>query len=186
MKFAASEKYRKYLICLRLGTFYGYVIWGTDMRDEETDKFFLKYEKILFLTKLHNIRNELKPNTTFTDEYNFQKWVESDEVFKIYSENDFSAMKDFSKYSLNDKKLGNNLINSINLIRDYSLQVQNDLLNKCLDSEAMQELFDYLYNEYFWEKKEGIENKIDNSNIQTIALELKNIWELFSKQLLVI
>ncbi|RZK37101.1 MAG: hypothetical protein EOO90_26040 [Pedobacter sp.] len=186
MKFQASEKYRKYLVHLNSSSISGYVIWGTDMTDEEKDKLFLRHEKILVLRNLTNIRDELLLNTTFSDTDNFNKWVESNDVFKIYSKNDFTNMSDFSESSLNDRSIGKDLINSINLIRDFALQVDDRKLNQCLDSEKMHFFFDYLYDEFFWKKRNEVDNKINTQDIQTIAIELREIWGLFSRKFLII
>lgn len=179
MEFVDSEKYRKYLINLRSVNFSGFIVWGADMADEENDKLFLRNGKILLLTSTKNIRSELIPNQVFKDEQNFEMWRNSDEVYLANSTVDLTVLTEFSESSLGSKDIGFNLISCINLIRDYSLQVQHDLLNAHLDSKVIQELFDFLYNEFFWKKVDGIKNSVDARHIQSITMELNKICDLF-------
>lgn len=179
--FETSEKYRKYLIELRFKELKGYSVWGTDMEDQETDKLLLKDKKLLLFLNQSQIREKLNAiEHPYLDEENFRKWSAGEDFTEVYAIYEMEIPLNFNFDLLEDKTSSLELLDNLNLIQDFFIQINENL--DVFQDPLMVDLKDFIYNNYFW-KKSG---EIDPFRNENTAAVLSNLYNRFYKSVLAI
>lgn len=138
--FKKSELYRKYIIKLTFQNFDLYTVWGTDMIDDENDKFILERGILLVFRSLSELKEKLRNiSHSFQDEENFKKWVSEENLQKVYDTYDLKLFADFDPKLLTNKSDSLMLLNCINLIQDFALQVNNLRIEAILNQPKYEE-----------------------------------------------
>ena len=178
-KFEISERYRKYLIEIKINDKYFYTVWGTDLNDNENDKLLVKDKKLLlfknknsFVEKKDNLKN------IFYDDQNFENWLNHESFEEPYSSTNFDTLKDISGKDLRNKETGLEIINTLNLIHDFYIQIQED--QTVFSSNLLLSIKDYLYNQHFW-KNDNPTKKIPFNLKQANAILKKIYMEFIQK-----
>lgn len=180
--FDKSEKYRKYVIELQFKEVDLYTIWGTDMLDCENDKLLVKGAKLIVFKTLDLLETSLeKLEHPFMDKQNFKKWVCEENLKQVYNVNNVKLLADFNLNLLEDKKSSLDILNSINLIQDFFIQINAEDLDNIYGDSSVADLKDFIYNNYFWEKRsDGSDYKVlEHTDIQRLLNELYN--DFYSK-----
>ncbi len=160
MKHETSEKYRKYLILITLKNNEKLVVWGTDMQDEERDKFLLSSDqKILTFDKVNQINDYVltcSQTKNLFDLDNLLNWVNNITQGEVYSFYNLDLLRSITKRESNRLQYLNSedchlLLSFIHLVEDYVYQVSNRTIKEKLESELFVLFKDYVYTQYFWE-----------------------------------
>lgn len=183
--FSASEKYRKYLIALQFNEVNVYTVWGTDMLDEEEDKLLVKGDKLLCFKQLNEVKQKLSNiEHPFLDVANFEKWAVEEELDQCYNINELKLLSDFNLELLNDKFSALEVLNCLNLIQDFSIQTKDRLLLSFFDDPVMVGLKDFIYNDHFWKKEEGM--VMEPVTDEATGHLIKRLYDVFYTQIIVV
>ncbi|KIO77240.1 hypothetical protein TH53_10340 [Pedobacter lusitanus] len=183
MNFDKSEEYRKYVIGLQFKETDLYTVWGTDMVDGENDKFLVNETKLMVFESLDLLESFLKTlDHPFKDKRNFKRWVNEESLKRVYNFNNMSLLADFNLNLLNDKKSSLDILHSINLIRDFFIQINDSQIDIACENPSIINLKDFIYDNYFREKKnEGI--TIDELNFVNVSISLREMYDRFCNKL---
>lgn len=184
-KFNASEEYRKYLIELRFKEKRYYTVWGTDMT-EEIDKMLVQDKKLIVFNSLQDIVGKLERiDSPYTDKENFKAWVRQENLSEVYNTNSLDLLAGLQLKTLSDRTDALEIINCINLIQDFSIQVNNPLIGPFFDDPLMVSLKDFIYDHYFWRPVGGVPG-IESLDFVNCAELLKRIHDAFMEEIEVI
>jgi hypothetical protein len=155
----ASDKYRKYLICIKFSDVKFFAIWGTDLEDNEQDKLVLsKNGKIICSKDYMRLKEYLLVNTDLLfDVNNLIFWLLSNEDFEPSATYDLDKVgnfiKEFADISyIDNKNMMIGVVDFINMALDYSSQVGNNCIIEVLNKKSMLTYKDFVYNEFLWKK----------------------------------
>jgi len=169
-EFNASEKYRKYLIELQFNDLCVFTVWGTDMEDGE-DKLLVNDEKVIVLKNAINIKSILKKiENPYLDKENFRRWVDEENLDDIYNVNDMKLLAEFDFGFLKEKSTSLTLLNDLNLIQDYAIQVDHSRLLPIFDQSTMMNLKDFIYDNHFWKGGSQDSLALKNEEMEIVAL----------------
>lgn len=173
--FDTSEKYRKYLIELQLADVKLYTVWGTDMIDDENDKLLVNQNKLIVFKNLDLLQTSIKvmPHP-FMDRRNFEKWVNEEDLKQVYNTNNLQLLADFHVDFLKEKSLANEILNCLNLIQDFFIQINADDFDEIYENDSIVDLKDFIYNNFFWKPATKNPNykELENTNINDLLKEL--------------
>lgn len=181
-KFIKSEKYRKYLIGIDFNEVSLFTVWGTDMADEETDKLLVKDDKLIAFKTLDDLTENFKRlDHPFKDHGNFEKWISEEQFQHVYTYYDMAVLENLNVSTLNDKDDSLAILDCLNLIQDFSIQVNNHGLNALFEVSEMEVLKDFIYGNYFWTKIE--EHIISESDIPKLSSLVKKTLDVFRAEI---
>ncbi len=176
-----SEKYRKYLVEIILKDNRYYTVWGTDLGDNDNDKLLVNKKNLLLFYKINTLKTTLfKFKDIFLDKENFENWISEDPFEDPYSTTDLTCLYTFSEKDLRGKKAALEIINSLNLIQDFYIQIKEN--EKAFNSKLLLDLKDNLYNNHFW-KSDNLELPFNAIIIKKIQSALRKIYDDFVKQI---
>lgn len=176
--FRKSEIYRKYVIGFNFQNFDLYTVWGTDLIDNENDKLIVKGEKLLAFRSLNELEEELRHMShPFRDDDNFTKWVCEENLQQVYNNYDFKLFADFDLKLLRNESDSLMLLNCINLIQDFALQVNSLRIEEILDQPNIKSLKDFIYVNYFWKKDDNI--KVEVLKDTNVSILFRNLYNEF-------
>lgn len=182
-KFKVSEKYRKYLIELQFKNLSGYVVWGTDMEDDESDKLLLSESRVLIFRDLDNIAQRLENiEHSFRDKENFRNWVAEKGFREVYNVNEIKLLSDFTLDMLSDRIMSLEILNCINLVQDFFIQIKNKRLESLFDEPAIIDVKDFIYNNYFW-KKNGSSQEAENIEDTKVIRSIRGLYDVFYRHI---
>lgn len=162
MKESISEKYRKYLIRIKIKNQTFYSVWGTDMTSvDEKDFLLVKDSRICLFENSKLIYSYVKKleESELIDSQNFSNWINRFTFNKVYASYNIEKMsiKKFEQLLSKGKVLS--IINNINIITDFAQQTSNKELLKIRKKRHLKILWNSIYDNFFWSKKE--ENKFE-------------------------
>ncbi|NRF37623.1 hypothetical protein [Pedobacter foliorum] len=176
--FNASEKYRKYLIELDFNHLTVLTVWGTDMVDGE-DKLLVNGEKLIVLKTAVDIKSVLqKLENPYLDQENYRQWIEEENLHDIYNVNDMKLLSKFEFSFLEEKSTALIVLNDINLIQDFAIQVDHSKLLPIFDQSAMVNLKDFIYDNHFWKGGDKNSVALKKEEMEIIAL-CKRLYTVF-------
>ena len=181
--FDKSEAYRKYVIGLHLEEGELYTVWGTDMLAGEQDKLLVENGRLIVFQSLSSLEMYLKNgNNPFLDKQNFEKWIIEENLNRVYNTNDLRLLNNFIVTSLENKGAAVSILNSLNLIEDFFIQINEKDIYEYYENYCIVELKDFIYNNYFWKHRwrKSSYNKFDNGLLEKI---LKNIYCSFRSKM---
>ena len=180
-KIEISEKYRKYLIQIKLHDNSYYTVWGTDMNDNENDKMLVKNNKLVLFYKIGTLKKKLfEYKGIFSDENNFENWIGEESFEESYSTTDLTCLCTFSELDLKNNKVASDIIDSLNIILDFYIQIKKNKRVFC--SKLLLDFKDNLYNNHCW-KNDGLVFPFNDVTIIKIQGILKKIYDDFVKQI---
>lgn len=178
-KFNLSEKYRKYLIELRFGYRRFYTVWGADMADGESDKMLVNDKKLILFDSLQDIGVKLEEvSSPYMDEENFRKWSRSENLQEIYNINLLYLLPNLRFEILASQEHALEILNCINLIQDFSIQVDHPVLESFFDDPLLRSLKGFIYDNYFWEPEEDTPG-LESLDFDGCATLLNRLYDAF-------
>ena len=200
-----SEKYRKYLIKIKISDSSYYFIHGADITDDYKDKLLIdSNKKILLFGKLEDLFNYIEQSNYLFDVDNFKKWIKS---LREFFGNKYPEHLEYCIYDMNLIRLlfidfkSNDIFNYgkvyleeyasfINLVDDYSNQMKNKALSDLLEELNIRLLWDYFYDFHIWktseEKKMEFQNKINTEwSEESFRKNFSKIYNTFISSTLV-
>lgn len=142
-EFAASEKYRKYLIEIKIAGQTYYSVWGADMADDETNKVLLHEGKLVIFSSLDDIHTKVAQYAhVFNDAENLSVWLATEDLAIAYSDNDLDILTSYSASDVTNRDKSIELLNTVNLLQDLFYQI--DEQNMPLFYQEVSDLKDFL------------------------------------------
>lgn len=172
---------QKYLLFFKFEEAEGLLIWGADLSFDSEDYFLIDERKniLLFKSKIEIsefISNEKNYPIIF-DKENMIKWNNLISSIRIAGEFDLNILStDF--ISGIDKVRAYALIDVFNYIMDYAIQTSDQKLLDILKGRILENLNDYLYDNFFWKSSENDYQPLTSSN-ELIYSEVKRLLNLF-------
>jgi hypothetical protein len=180
-KFELSEKYRKYFIGIIIDGFTYYTVWGTDLNDRENDKLLVENEKLILFREVSTFKMQISNyKNVFLDKENFENWVKEESFHETYNSTNLTSLSIFSDSDLQSKESAFDIINSLNLLQDFYIQINKN--DKAFSSELILDFKDNLYNNHFW-KNNNFELNENSLEVNVIKIELKKIYNEFLKEI---
>lgn len=184
--FSKSEKYRKYVIELQLQEVTVYTVWGTDMQDDEVDKLLVENSSLISFRSLDTMRLQIENmEHPYLDKQNFTNWIHEEDLSNVYNVNNVRILSDFNFNFLKNKSTSLEILNTLNLIQDFYIQINAENLDEIFDNQDVIDLKDFIYNNFFWKKRKEnrVYKKMKNRNIIHL---LKKIYEDFTGKIEII
>ncbi len=159
--------------------------WGSDLTDNENDKFLINEEsKILLFRNTESLISYILDVSNFCfDNVNLRKWVKNLTKPELIYDFDIDLILKYLELPTNrllDKSVSNKLIDLLNLFGDYSFQTKEETLITMFRTEIVQRYIDYNYDHYFW-KVQNCElksaGKIDFKDLNTSLFSIKSLIE---------
>lgn len=186
-EFEISESYRKYLTGIKLNDHCYYSVWGLDIDSDEQDKFLVKDNKIVLFESIENLKNKLNGlKEFFFDKVNFEKWLNEELFDQAYSTMDIENLLKISYTNMLDKEFSLTIINSLNILQDFFLQINEQKALNLYESDEIIELKDYIYNNFFWKKGDNGNNVLRNDSFAILKNVIVEIYLNFSSRVLII
>lgn len=190
-----SEKYRKYLISIKTNGNNKLAIWGTDMSDNEEDKFLanINGEILLFDSKREITETVSVYNEIVFDSNNFMKWVGNVQDEIEYASYDIDNLekvlidnRPILKEGFKDDCI--DLLSFMDLCGDYAYQFSDDSIKRLIENQNTSIFRDYVYSVFLWNeinlRREKAEKAIENNfDDRLFRNEMKNLIELFKTKL---
>lgn len=188
-----SDKYRKYIVSMKLFNENKYFIWGSDLLEKEEDKFLLDPKgNIITSPNLHLFLSSLlesNKDVNLFDINNLLNWKKEVQHILTKFKNGYSG---YAKYDLdillkyfiaNDKinihllsfKILKEYVGFINFVDDFANQTNDSKLLKLTHERNLRFLWNYVYDNYIWKNKLKNENKL----IKNAAFNEKNFRKKF-------
>ncbi|WP_153847054.1 hypothetical protein [Sphingobacterium paramultivorum] len=192
-----SEKYRKYINKILLpGNKYCYILWGTDLDNEDFDYLLLNENKeIIAFKKIKDLLSFVK-NTTIDipDARRMKRWGELYKSNRSYSTYDLRFLLEIliedydAEFYVKEKSRALEIIDFYNLFSDYSNQSVNRKMLKLQKNKNLNLFIDYLYMYCFWSKpketyEQRLRTKVENINFNELIRILKEMIFLFTNQI---
>lgn len=187
-----SMKYKKYISLIILNNSNYYLISGEDT--EGNDRLLINDKnEILLSHDILKLANYSRYNKVF-DNSNFKKWVNT--ILPLLKENKHYYYAEFDLDSIyknyissqrnillnNSRANYNEYINFINLVHDYSLQANSDILIKLINNKYVNLFWEISYDKCLWKKnsssdnEKGIFKSFDNN---TFRVSIAKIYSIF-------
>lgn len=153
-----SEKYKYYIIRIKLNERYFYCLWGPNNRNMDDQFLINKDNLIIKFRSIKDIRNNSKKIKKYNYQtYRFNKWlneliktkiksnctIDFDNIYKIFTGN-------FIPLNINSKFL-NDYIIYINLFDDYAIQNNDNKMLSLGKRKNIRNLWLFTYDYYFWQ-----------------------------------
>lgn len=187
MKNAISEKYRKYLIKLHFDKGKYFIVWGTDMTSENENDFILtdQNNKILCFSESKLIPNFLSTrNYLMTDISNFKNWVNKFSFSTPYTSYRILTLKSNEIQDLFLTKNRFNLVENLNLIKDFAVQTNNQKLIRLRKNKSIKKVWNEIYNVDFWNKKTNL--SISDAQLASFTENYNKMIDEFVQNIIVI
>lgn len=154
MNQSSSEKFRKYIIELIFSDGSYYTVWGTDMSDpEEPDLLLVRDNKIIVFNSPAILKEKLAMcEDAYFDNSNIQEWLNEEKFFHSYTSYNFELINKISPELLKQKEESLALLDIINLMEDFYIQINNMAILKVLKSPELVILKDFIYDNYLWKR----------------------------------
>ncbi|ACU60511.1 hypothetical protein [Chitinophaga pinensis] len=160
----ASEEFRKYLVDVIFDNQHYFAVWGTDMFDEETDKWLLDVkQRIFFFRDIETLSKAIALESNFDDHENLQQWsvyLHSQSI--PYNTLDFDILKeDFDSLhaALDD------LYTLTGLIEDYAIQIEDPEMQPLFRSELFMAFKEEAANTFLWAGQDEFNKDFDFANL---------------------
>ncbi len=177
--FEKSEKFRKYIVELQFMDMTLYTVWGTDMEDSEKDKLLINNSRLATFRNLGALKLYIKHLTSpFLDKQNFESWIDEEDLYEVYSIVHIKSLMGADLEFLKDKATSLAVLDALNIINDFFIQLAENELVEIFDNPDLMVLKDFIYNNYFWKKEEGIEESMPSEMTDIINL-LKKLYNDF-------
>jgi len=141
-----SERYRKYLIRINYLDRKYYSIWGTDIKDNYTDKVIVEKGLFLLFKDITLLKNYLLANRALLfDSQNTVEWL-----FAI------SDIEEYNHYLFptNGEVISSkDCLNLLNLIQDYAEQANDNELLSLMTNDIYKAEYDQLTDGEIWGNK---------------------------------
>lgn len=185
---ALSEKYRKYIVTLKFLNEEYFIIWGTDLNENEQDKLLLDENgKIVTILKeeliLYNLM-KFGTEINYFDKENFLKWQNELKKFsKIFSGNNLSYTKyeidllieNFIMNNIVDFKLSQKIykeyVDFINLVNDFAIQTNDVRLLKLTREKNIRYLWNFSYDNHLFNNSINNNMCIDKKKFDEIKFK---------------
>lgn len=187
-----SDKYRKYFICIKFLDKKLFAIWGTDLNNNEQDKFVIsKSGKIICSKDFNFLKEYLLVNTDLLfDVNNLMFWLLNNEDFEPSATYDFDNVDYFIEEFQNINFINNSemmieVVNFINLTLDYSIQVKNSYIIEILNNRNLLTYKDYVYNNFLWNSSSSqIILKTDEEfDKKQLCMDLRKVFNFIKKRI---
>ncbi|WKN42348.1 hypothetical protein [Tunicatimonas pelagia] len=158
-----SDEYRKYVIGICYESTQRYILWATDMSDQnELDKLWLdQQQKILLFDTISQVPQAIISNQyPLFDEKNFLAWANEYSSFCAYTHYNLDKIKllvcnhvDLDSLSHSEAMT---IVDFINLFGDYASQQEEDSpdLLSLHQQKSIRTFYDFAYDNYVWDSPE--------------------------------
>lgn len=181
-----SEKYKKYLIGLQFKDLIGYAIWGTDMNDDENDKFLLSDNKVVLFTDLDSIPKRIENmKHSFLNQEDFRNWVIEKGFTEVYHVNEIKLLADFKLDMLSDRAMSLDILHSMNFLEDFFVQVDDKSVKGIFDLPDLIDVKDYIHSTYFWKGNYEV-RKIGDFDAMALTRLFRGLYLRFFKQMRIV
>jgi hypothetical protein len=188
---AISEKYRKYTIEVFLGNKYFYLLWGTNLENEDVDYLLVNESKsILAFLSIPDLVTYVNHANLLIDPLSTKKWANNYKGDRAYCTYDLLRIKKTLEkgYSLQEieKEEAMSMVDFFNLFSDYAYQTENKFVIDQLEKKDTRLFCDYVYESFFWiktGKEEEIKGMVEKINFENFRNEYLQLISLFEKSL---
>ncbi|MDP3445316.1 MAG: hypothetical protein Q8T08_20855 [Ignavibacteria bacterium] len=188
-----SEKYKKYIIEIKLNGKKKFFISGMDISKEDADFLLIDSNgKILIFNDVHLIEKFILETKGLLDKDNFLNWIRELKDYKPYVSYDIDKITQILQVSNPLKELNKDelsqIIDLINLIGDYSYQVDDKNLILLLEAKSIDLIKELFMDKYIWKAIEDsheidLEPLFGNFPFEDFKADFENLFNLFVKQL---
>ena len=114
----------------------------------------------------------------FLDRENFTNWLEEENLNNVYNTNNLKILTDFNFNVLKDKTASLEVLNTLNLIQDFYIQIKMKGIDEIFYNDGIVLLKDFIYDNHFWKKrkKNRFYKKLESKNI---VQQLKDLYDDF-------
>lgn len=178
---STSEKYRKYLLEVLFEEQMYYTVWGSDLSNNDTDKLLIDADNniLAFQTPAALLTAILKANSFFDNEM-LSKWAkEAFGIEKPYATINFDGLS-IKNIDLSNVDLFRQVNDTLGVVTDYAIQVNEESLLKLLESDALKQFKDDLSDYYIWSESETLKTSVDADDL---ILSLNSIYTVLKKRL---
>ncbi|MEO7174280.1 MAG: hypothetical protein ABIV51_00610 [Saprospiraceae bacterium] len=172
-----SEQFRKYIIEIKFNNQSNFMLWGTDMVDEDEIDKILSFEgSILLFSSINQIQTYVKSNLkSIFDSENLHQWARKMRVRKPYATYDLDQLKSIisdEDFTINhfDKKKAFEFIDFYNLFGDYAHQTKDEEAHHLMQEKNTKLFFDFAYNSFFWKSNNQEQGAPELRKIKTTEL----------------
>ncbi len=183
---AISEKYKKFIIGIKLNGENNLLVSGMDISNEDKDFVLLdKDDKVLLFNDFLQIEDYII-NTEVLDNTNFQSWVKELKIKEPYISYDIDNILDRIKkvidFSELNKDMLSHIVDFINLIGDYAYQINKEDLIVLYENQRIDQFKELFMDGFIWKTKNSHElslNKITWENFKTAFEKLINLFKIY-------
>lgn len=187
-----SERFRKYIIRLVFPDKILFVLWGTDLNNQDFDYLLTDNNgNIIAFKEIQGLLGYLRVDDIKYDPVNTKLWAKGYNLNKAYtSYNLTSIIKIINNQSfelLHVKEAeALELINFYNLFSDYARQIGNDEMIPIIEQKDTQLFFDFAYSsfsKYGKKKKEYINSEMGSFNCKLFTSNYKKMLKIFEHKI---